>query len=111
MAESRSKFTPDWATSPGQHLEEWMDLRGLTAEGLSELCKLPVQVIEGILSGTLRLTAKTAEILSIQMEVDVELLMNIENNYRRHLQRRARAHSKKPKQDFGVPEALPFNRF
>lgn len=59
-AATTTPWAPDWATHPGEHLEEFLEARGWTQAEFARLTDLSPKLISTIISGTNPVTPDTA---------------------------------------------------
>ena len=73
---------PNVAIPPGEHLEEELDVRGMTQRALAELLGRPPQMISEVVRGKKAITADFALELEGALGIPAHLWMNLEANYR-----------------------------
>jgi|GEM_PF-3001574 len=59
-AVERGAWSPDWATHPGEHVAEYLDINNWTAADLAQATGLPTAQINAILCGASPVTAESA---------------------------------------------------
>jgi HTH-type transcriptional regulator/antitoxin HigA len=86
MATTRPiRYEPDYATRPGEVLEEYLAARGMTKAELAARCGRPVKTISEIIHGKAAITPETALQLERVLGRPASLWQNLESNYRLHL--------------------------
>lgn len=80
------KFDPDWCIRPGVHLREFMEESNLSSRIVASVCGTTPEVIDGILDGTERITAKISDGLS-RLGISSTFWLNLERIYRDGLER------------------------
>ena len=78
-------YEPDYSTKPGEVLEEYLRVRGMTKTELAQRCGRPQKTISEIIHGKAAITAETALQLERVLEVPASLWQGLEANYRLHL--------------------------
>jgi HTH-type transcriptional regulator / antitoxin HigA len=76
-----ASFNPDYASPPGDMLEETMEYLGITQTELAHRMGRPIKTIHKILQGKAALTADTALELERVLGAPAHLWMNLEANY------------------------------
>lgn len=82
-------FEPDYAVSPGEILEERMNVRGLSPAELARRGGVSESVISGIISGNTPIDLETALLLEKLLDLDSRVWLGIEAAYRSRLARSA----------------------
>lgn len=78
---------PDYAVAPGEHLDELLEMRGLSQAELAERTGLSPGYIKSLLKGLVPLTARAAELLEQVTGVPARFWNRLEANYRANLER------------------------
>lgn len=60
MAEEKNGWAPDWATHPGEHLAEYLDVRGWSQAEFARLADLTPKLVSEIINGKNPVTPETA---------------------------------------------------
>jgi HTH-type transcriptional regulator / antitoxin HigA len=60
LAPEKDKWTPNWATHPGEHLAEYLEVRGLTQAEFARLAGLTPKLVSEIINGKNPVTPETA---------------------------------------------------
>lgn len=86
MAESKpNRFVPDYATHPGEILEETLMARGMKKSEFAERCRLSTKTISLIISGKAHVTPETAIQFERVLGVSANIWNNLDANYRLHV--------------------------
>lgn len=80
-------FTPDWTTPPGRTISRIMRKRGLSNDELALEIDEPEYMIEGLLSGDVRIDDDLADKLSDILGSSSDFWLNRERQYREDLRR------------------------
>ena len=75
-------FAPDYATSPGETLREYIEKLGLSQSDLAERTLRPKKTINEIIQGKAALTPETALQLERVLRVPASFWLNLERQYR-----------------------------
>ena len=73
---------PNIAIPPGEHLEEELEVRGMTQRALAEMLGRPPQMISEVVRGKKAITADFALELEGALGTPAHIWMNLEANYR-----------------------------
>jgi addiction module HigA family antidote len=87
MTENRSEYRPDFAPSPGELLEEQLEVLDISARELARRCGRSAKLISEIISGKAALEPETALQLERVLDIDANILLNMEAEYRLRLAR------------------------
>lgn len=87
MAEASYRFEPDYAASPGEILEEYLEVRGISLGEFAQLCGRPPELIAGIISEEIPVDAATAEEFERTLGLAAHIWLGIEAVYRSHRKR------------------------
>lgn len=82
------RYEPDYATRPGEVLEEYLAARGMTKAELAARCGRPTKTISEIIHGKAAITPETALQLERVLGRSASLWQGLEANYRLQLARR-----------------------
>jgi HTH-type transcriptional regulator/antitoxin HigA len=77
-------FNPDWATHPGEHLAEYLELYGLSQAELARRAGLTPKLVCTIVAGTNPITAPTALALERVFPRKAEFWMKLQTRYDLH---------------------------
>jgi plasmid maintenance system antidote protein VapI len=83
-------FEPDWASPPGETIEELLESREATTDDLARRLNLTRDQMNDLMKGTLPLTERIATDLCSVLGGSVQFWINRENQYRQDLARLAR---------------------
>jgi plasmid maintenance system antidote protein VapI len=53
-------FNPDWTSCPGDTIREWLEEHGKTQRWLAQKCRRPVEQLNRLIQGRIRLTERWA---------------------------------------------------
>lgn len=77
------KFNPDWCVCPGEHVLEWLTENRRTQAWLAEKCKRPVEQMNRLIKGHIRLTERWAvELAKAMPGQSAEHWYRLEADYR-----------------------------
>ncbi len=76
------KFNPDWCVCPGDHILEWLETAGETQAWLAKKCKRPVEQMNRLIKGRIRLTERWAIELAKVLPGGAEHWYRLEADYR-----------------------------
>lgn len=82
MATRALPYQPDYAVSPGEVLEEYLEVMGMTKAQLAARCGRPTKTISEIIHGKAAITPETALQLERVLGRKAALWQNLEANYR-----------------------------
>lgn len=88
MSPEKHNFSPDYAISPGEILEEMLEARGIKKAEFAERCGRPSKTISGILNGHVAITPETAIQFERVLGTAASLWTNLESRYRLRLAER-----------------------
>ena len=91
MATTTDRFQPDYAVSPGWVLKEHLEANGISQAELARRCGRSPKLISEIIAGKAPIEVKTALQLEKVLGVDAGIWLGLENDYRLHQLRQARA--------------------
>jgi HTH-type transcriptional regulator/antitoxin HigA len=80
-------FNADWASPPGDLIEEVMEARGLTRAELAQRLDFSAKHVNELLKGRAPITADTAERLERVLGHDAGFWLRLEANYQQDLVR------------------------
>lgn len=78
----KNEYRPDYASSPGEILEETLDGRGIQKKDFAERCGLSAKHIHQIIGGEASVTPNTAILFERVLGIDSQIWNNLEANYR-----------------------------
>ena len=78
----KNEYRPDYASSPGEILEETLDARGIRKKDFAERCGLSAKHIHQIIGGEASVTPYTAILFERVLGIDSQIWNNLEANYR-----------------------------
>ena len=87
MMTSDNEIRSDFASPPGDLLEEELEAREMTQKEFATLCGRPVQVINEIIKGKKAITPETALDFERVLGASAEFWLNMETRYRLTLAR------------------------
>lgn len=82
ISQSRNEYRPDYATSPGEILEETLDALGIKKKDFAESCGLSAKHVSQIISGKAPVTPDTAIRFERVLGIADDVWNNLEANYR-----------------------------
>lgn len=85
MAETTYRFEPDYAASPGEILEEYLEVRGLSQGEFAGLCGRSPELIAGIIAGEASVDAATAAEFERRLGLAAHIWLGMERGYREGL--------------------------
>lgn len=90
ISQSRNEYKPDYATAPGEILEETLDALGIKKKDFAESCGLSAKHVSQIISGKAPVTPETAIRFERVLGIADDVWNNLEANYRAfHARKRA----------------------
>lgn len=90
ISQSGNEYKPDYATSPGEILEETLDALGIKKKDFAESCGLSAKHVSQIIGGKAPVTPDTAIRFERVLGIADDVWNNLETNYRAfHARRRA----------------------
>lgn len=87
MVVTGDAFSPDYAAPPGTVLREYLEVRGLSAAEFAGLCGRPVELVRGILDGSMPVEPELAGELERVLGLAAYVWLGIEEDYRGYLAR------------------------
>jgi plasmid maintenance system antidote protein VapI len=78
-------FNPDWTVAPGDTLAEWMKENGFSRRVFAKASGLDADVLDGLLDGSLMLTAVIADRLQHATGITAKFWIAYEEHYRADL--------------------------
>ncbi len=87
MAAVTYSYQPDYAVFPGEILEEYLEVRGMSQAELARRCDRSPKLISQVLSGDAPVEPATALQLERVLGLDARVWLGIESDYRLHRQR------------------------
>ena len=85
MAGTTYRFEPDYAASPGEILEEYLEVRGMSPGEFAGLCGRSPELIAGIIAGEAAVDAAMAGELERTLGLAAHIWLGIEEGYREGL--------------------------
>ena len=89
MATAIYKYEPDYAVSPGEVLEEHLEAREMSQAELARRCGRSPKLISEIIAGKAPVKPRTALQFERALGMDASVWLDLESNYRLHLERQA----------------------
>lgn len=90
ISQSRNEYKPDYATSPGEILEETLDALGIKKKDFAKSCGLSAKHVSQIISGKAPVKPETAIRFERVLGIADDIWNNLEANYRAfHVWKRA----------------------
>lgn len=81
---SRKPFRPNWATHPGDHLKEWIEVSGQSQAAFARQCGLTTKLLSTIINRKAPVSALTALKLERSGHHTAQLWMNLQTNWDLH---------------------------
>lgn len=88
MAGKTYPFEPDYAASPGDILEEYLEVRGISSAEFAQLCGRSPELIAGIIAEELPVDPATAAAFERELGLAAHIWLGIEERFRNHLARK-----------------------
>ena len=85
MAETAYRFEPDYAASPGEILEEYLEVRGISPAEFAQLCGRSPELIAGIIAGEMPVDPPTAAAFERTLGLAAHIWLGLEERFRDHL--------------------------
>ena len=85
MVETAYRFEPDYAASPGEILEEYLAVRGISPAEFAQLCGRSPELIAGIIAGEMPVDPPTAAEFERQLGLAAHIWLGMEQRYRQGL--------------------------
>ncbi|MDQ7781226.1 MAG: HigA family addiction module antitoxin [Desulfomonilaceae bacterium] len=82
ISQPKNQYKPDYATSPGEILEETLDALGIKKKDFAESCGLSTKHVSQIISGKASVTPETAIRFERVLGIAGDVWNNLEANYR-----------------------------
>ena len=79
-----NEFNPDWATHPGDHLKEYLEIRGMSLSDLSRATGLTKAYLSDLLKRRRSIGVKTALRLEQVFGLGADIWLNIQANWDLH---------------------------
>ena len=76
-----NSFDPDYCVAPGDVLKETLESREISIVEFSKLTKIPVDIIKGILSGSMSVSDKYAMDFDRVLGISYVVWLNLEDQY------------------------------
>jgi HTH-type transcriptional regulator/antitoxin HigA len=90
-AMSRSAWSPDWATHPGEHLAEQLEARGWSQAEFARRSGLSPKLVSTIISGRNPVSADTALKLEGVLDLQAHIWVGLQARFDLHQARRREA--------------------
>lgn len=84
------EFRPNWATHPGDHLREYLDIHDMSAGALAHVTGLPVSYVENVLARRERVNELAAQKLESAFGLKAYIWLGLQRGYDEHKSRRRR---------------------
>jgi addiction module HigA family antidote len=84
------RSNPDYCVMPGETISEVLEAKGMKQYELAKRMGRPIEQVNRIINGRIRITVQTALQLERVLSTDASFWMNLETNYRIFLARKAR---------------------
>lgn len=84
---SAHSFQPNWASPPGETIQEIMSEKKITVSDFSEKAGIGIKFVNSLLSGKAKITGGVAERLADILGADSEFWLNREAQYREDIER------------------------
>ena len=91
MLTATNQYTPDYAVSPGEILNERIVTQGISQAELARRCGHSAKLISEIINGKAPLNPRLALEFEKVLSVDASIWLNIETDYRLYMARKAEA--------------------
>ena len=78
----KNEYRPDYASSPGEILEETLEFRGIQEKDFAERCGLSAKHIHQIIGGEAPVTPDIAMLFEQVLGIKSHMWNNLEANYR-----------------------------
>lgn len=89
MLTATNQYTPDYAVSPGEILNERIVAEGISQAELARRCGHSAKLISEIINGKAPLNPRLALELEKVLNVDASIWLNVETDYRLYMARKA----------------------
>jgi HTH-type transcriptional regulator/antitoxin HigA len=81
-------WQPDWATHPGEHLEEYLEVRGLSQAEFARLADMTPKLVNTIIKGTNPVTPETAIKLEHVLGLKADIWLGLQKDWELHVARK-----------------------
>ncbi len=81
MTANHNHLKPAEVFPPGEYLRDELEARGWTQTRFARIIGRPLQTVNGIINGKIRITAQTAKEIAAAFETSAELWMNLQKSY------------------------------
>lgn len=81
MGTAKDTWTPNWATHPGEHLEEYIETRGWSQAEFARIADLTPKLVSTIIAGKNPITPETAIKLERVLDVRAQVWLNLQMNW------------------------------
>lgn len=89
MSNVEPRWSPDWATHPGQHLEEYLEAREMSQAELARLTGLTPKLISTVVSGKNPVTPDTALKLERVLGLKADTWLSLQSRFDLHVAQNA----------------------
>src|SRR4051812_22518860 len=79
--QSKRSWSPDWATHPGSHLAEYIEVKGWTQAEFARIADLTAKLVSTIVSGKNPVTPETAIKFERVLGLKAEVWLNLQTNW------------------------------
>jgi HTH-type transcriptional regulator/antitoxin HigA len=83
-----SAWQPDWATHPGEHLEEYLEVRGLSQAEFARLAGMTPKLVSTIIKGANPVSPETAIKLEHVLGLKADIWLGLQKDWDLHAARR-----------------------
>jgi HTH-type transcriptional regulator/antitoxin HigA len=84
MGTAKEIWAPNWATHPGEHLEEYIEARGWSQAEFARIADLTPKLVSTIIAGKNPITPETAIKLERVLDVRAQVWLNLQMNWDLH---------------------------
>ena len=81
MTSRTSEYAPNYSVSPGDHIAEFLEMRGLSQKELAERAGVTPNHIDAIIKGGARITPEFARSLGMIFDYPAEMWLSFQNTY------------------------------
>jgi HTH-type transcriptional regulator/antitoxin HigA len=81
MGTTKETWTPNWATHPGEHLEEYIETRGWSQAEFARIADLTPKLVSTIIAGKNPISPETAIKLERVLDVRAQVWLNLQMNW------------------------------
>lgn len=102
-------WTPDWAVHPGEHLEEYLEVRGWSQAEFARLADMTPKLVSTIIRGENPVTAETALKLERVLGLRASIWTGLQADWDLHLARQREQAAPPPKAWYDLVHRLPID--